>query len=259
MKEHLLVEKNSRGVVTITLNRPDVHNAFNDAMMGELQAVFEDIGNDVRLIILRGAGRSFCAGADLAGMKALKDAGEDVNRKQAETLAAMYRVINSVPVPVIGVVHGAALGGGTGLAAVCDFVIASLRAMFGLTEVRLGIVPAVISPYVMAKIGESNARAYFLSGMRFGAEDALRLGLVHRVVDEDALDDSVSEIVEGFLQNGSNAMRLVKQLIAELPHYADEDARIQYTSGMIAKARISDEGQEGMGAFLEKRKARWVV
>lgn len=253
------VERDDRGVVTVTLNRPEVHNAFNDTMIEELHAAFEAIGGEkaARLVVLRGAGKSFCAGADLAEMKALKEAGEEENRAQSMRLAAMYHCINRLPLPLVGVVQGAALGGGTGLAAVCDYVITAPRARFGLTEVKLGIVPAVISPYVLAKIGESQARAYFLSGMRFGPEEALRMGLVHQLVEEDALEDAVEGVVTAFLQNGSNAMRLAKQLIAELPAYEDIEQRTAYTSGMIAKARVSDEGQEGMSAFLEKRTAKW--
>ena len=259
--EHLQLRHHDDGLTVVTLNRPDLHNAFNDEMIAELTDVFAGMGGDdkVRVIVLSAAGKSFCAGADLNVMRAMKEAGLDENKAQAERLATMFDTINTCPKPVIGRVHGAALGGGIGLVAVCDYVIATANAQFGLTEARLGIVPGVISPYVIAKIGESYARAYFLSGMRFNAGQARYIHLVHEVVgDEAELDNRVSAIVDEYLQAGPQAAARAKQLIAELPKQHDLAARKAFTSQMIAEARASDEGQEGMDAFLAKRKPKWA-
>lgn len=259
--QHLILTQDSRGVATVTLNRPDVHNAFNDAMIDELRDVFTRLGQDdsIRLTVLRGAGKSFCAGADLAAMKALKDAGEDENCRQSERLADMYTCLNALPVPLIGIIHGAALGGGTGLAAICDYVLTLPETRFGLTEVRLGIVPAVISPFVIAKIGESHARAYFLSGLPFDGEKALAIGLAHELAENtNALEDATENIIGQFLKAGPNAARMAKQLITELPaHSGNIPARNAYTCALIAKARVAEEGQEGMDAFLSKRLPGW--
>ncbi len=259
--QHLTMDIDTRGIATVTLNRPDVHNAMNGVLIEELHEVFVFLGmqDEVRVVVLRGNGKSFSAGADLNAMKAMKDAGEAENKAQSQKLAAMFAAINQCLAPVVAVVHGAALGGGTGLVACCDMVLALPNATFGLTEVRLGIVPAVISPFVLAKIGESYGRAYFTSGLRFDAEQAQRMGLVHQVADDEAaLELKITEIVEAYLASGPRAVRMAKQLIAELPYYSEERARADYTASVIAKARVSMEGQEGMAAFLEKRKPNWV-
>ena len=254
----LHVSENKRGVAVVTLNRPEVHNAFNDALITELRDTFLRLADapNVRLAVLRGAGPSFCAGADLTAMKALKQAGEAENRKQSELLASMFDALDRFPAPLIGVVQGAALGGGTGLAAVCDYVLATPDARFGLTEVRLGLVPAVISPYILAKIGLSQARAYVLSGLAFDADQAERIGLVHQIVeDPEWLEAAVDDLVADFLKAAPDAARQGKQLLRDLPEVADVT---DHTTRMIARIRTGEEGQEGMDAFLNKRKPRWV-
>lgn len=247
-----------RGVAYVTLNRPEVHNALSDAMMSELAALFDALSRNqaVRLVVLSGNGKSFSAGADLAMMKAMKDASLDENKAQAARLAAMFDAINRCAAPVIGAVQGAALGGGIGLVAVCDYVVATTTCQFGLTETRLGIVPAVISPYVIAKIGESGARGYFLSGARFSADVALRLGLIHDVVSDEAMLATHQEmLVNEFLKAAPGAARMAKALISALPEVADKTT---HTCELIARARTMDEGQEGMDAFLNKRTPKWV-
>jgi methylglutaconyl-CoA hydratase len=264
-----LVEGETRpGIQIITINRAEVHNAFNDQLISELRDVAMALARDpgLRVVVLRGAGRSFSAGADLQSMKEAKSFSVDENRLQAEALSDMFEALNSLPCPLVGVVQGAALGGGSGLAAVCDFVIAGPRARFGFSEVRLGIVPAVISPYVISKIGESGARAYFLTGKQFDGDEALRLGLVHRVVkDEEGLPLALSEVVDDILRCGPSANALAKRLIRRVVAFSAEGGLTdsskglrEYTSQVIAEARVADEGQEGLIAFLEKRDPRWV-
>lgn len=252
----LLVEP-SDGVLTVTLNRPEVHNAFNDELIAEAIELFSNLP-DARVVVLRGSGPSFCAGADLNWMSRMVSYTRDENIRDSSLLAKMYALINECPLPVIGRIEGAAIGGGVGLVSVCDIAIASRDAKFGLSEVKLGIMPAVISPYVIAKIGETHARALFLTGERFDAERALRIGLVHRVVDEsDALDNAVAEAVKQLKTSGPEAVRECKKLIAYVASHDLIDA-IPYTIDAIATLRVSAEGQSGMQAFLKKEKAPWV-
>lgn len=260
--KYLDVREVQAEVVQVTINRPEVHNAFNSEVMEEFEDCFNTLGlrQDLRLVILRGRGVSFSAGADLDSMKSLKEAGEDQNRIESLKLSAMFAAIDNLPVPLLGVVQGAALGGGTGLVSVCDYVIVGPRARFGFTETRLGILPAVISPYAVSKIGRSWSRALFLSGKRIGPELALQIGLVHCYEpDEESLEKRVAEMIKEFLACGPNAVRLSKQLLKKLPDYADPGELREYTSQLIAKARVSPEGQEGLAAFLEKRRPAWVV
>lgn len=255
----IIFDIDARGVAYVTLNRANLHNALSDAMMVELTEIFIRISDDpaVRLAILSGNGKSFSAGADLAMMKAMKQASLDENRAQAHRLAAMFDAMNRFTKPLIGMVQGAALGGGIGLVAVCDYVVATASAQFGLTETRVGIVPAVISPYVIAKIGESGARAYFLSGSRFDAATALRLGLIHEVVADDAaLYVQKESLAAEFLKAAPKASEMAKELIFSLPQVSDKTT---HTCDLIARARTLDEGQEGMDAFLNKRPAKWVI
>ena len=255
---HILCDIDKRGVAYVTLNRADVHNALSDAMMVEVTDIFTRLSGDaaVRLVVLSGNGKSFSAGADLAVMKAMKDASLDENKAQAARLAAMFEAINRCAAPVIGCVQGAALGGGIGLVAVCDYVVATATCQFGLTETRLGIVPAVISPYVIAKIGESGARGYFLSGSRFDASVAQRLGLIHETLEDESLLHVHKEtLVNEFLKAAPGAARMAKELIFALLAVADKTA---HTCELIARARTMEEGQEGMDAFLSKRTPKWV-
>lgn len=261
--EFLKIEKDDRGVMTLTLNRPELHNAFNDDFIAQMTEVFEALkgkdGEDVKVLLLKGEGKSFCAGADLNWMKRMKDYSDQENFLDSMRLSHLFQELNSLPMPVIASVNGATLGGGTGIIAACDFVIAASEAKFGFTEVGLGLVPAVISPFVMAKIGESFARAYFLSGERFDAFEAQRMNLVHKVVKDDDLEAATAKQVERFLRAGPVAQREAKALIhGVLDHRLNLDKEIhEYTCQTIARVRTSDEGQEGMSALLEKRKPKW--
>ena len=244
------------GALTVTLNRPDVHNAFNDELISEAIDLFQNIGSrDVRAVVLRGTGPNFCAGADLNWMSKMVSYTRDQNIHDSSLLAKMYALMNECPVPLIGGVQGAAIGGGVGLVAVCDIVIATRDAKFGLSEVKLGILPAVISPYVIAKIGTSHARSLFLTGERFDAERALRIGLVHKLVDD--VDAAIAETVKQLTTSGPEAVRECKKLIAFVSSNEPAEA-IPYTIEAIATRRVSDEGQQGMQAFLRKEKAPWA-
>jgi len=262
MSEFYTIEKDSRGVAIVTLNRPEIHNAFNDEMISGLTQAFDEMNSDdsVQLIVLTGAGKSFCAGADLNWMKKMKDYSPAENYEDSLALAGLFRAINNFRGPVIGKINGASLGGGSGLVAACDYVVANEEAKFGFTEVRLGLVPAVISPFVMAKIGETHARAYFLSGDRFNATEAMRIGLVHKVSLERHFNNDCEEVVESFLKAGPKAQRAAKELVRNVLHLSHQgkEAVTDYTCKTISQIRIGDEGQEGMGALLEKRKPSWL-
>jgi methylglutaconyl-CoA hydratase len=252
-------ELDARGVATITLNRPELHNAFNDELILELIKKFRECESDekVRLVILTGEGKSFCAGADLNWMKRMKDYSFEENLKDSNTLAELFTVINHFKKPTIARMNGSALGGGAGLIACCDYVIAEDSALIGFTEVRLGLVPAVISPFVIAKIGESQARATFLSGARFNVERAMSMGLVHQITSFDKIDEDVENIVKEFLQAGPVAQKTAKELISVVVTNNDISKSRKYTTELISKVRASAEGQEGMSALLEKRKSEW--
>lgn len=255
--DHLLVRREGP-VEHVVLNRPDVRNAFNPALVRSLRAWAASVAasNDVRAAVLSGAGRVFCAGGDLASMAAAVDASREDNLADAGQMAAMFDALDHLPVPLIGRVHGTALGGGVGLTAVCDIVIAAADAVFGFTEVKLGIVPSVISPYVLAKIGRSAARELFLTGARFSAARAREIGLVHSVVAADALDVTVTQYVAEILSAGPEAVRDAKTLIREV--FGRPPAELMpLTAETLAARRVSAEGQEGMRAFLEKRRPRW--
>lgn len=254
----LLVE-HADGVLTVTLNRPDVHNAFNDELIAEAIDLFSNIDTDAaRIIVLKGTGKNFCAGADLNWMSRMVSYTREQNVRDSALLAKMYEVINACPLPVVGRIQGAAIGGGVGLVSVCDVAIATARSQFGLSEVKLGILPAVISPYVIAKIGETHARALFLTGERFDAERAKSIGLVHRVVESDAeLDAAVYETVTQLKTSGPEAVRECKKLISYVASHELADA-IPYTIEAISERRTSEEGQEGMRAFLNKGLAAWI-
>jgi methylglutaconyl-CoA hydratase len=253
------IRVDTRGpIATVTLARPDVRNAFNEVLIAELQQAFKSLGeaDGVRVVVLTGDGPTFCAGADVQWMKKSKDRTERENAADARAMADMFRAIDECPKPVIGLVRGAALGGGSGLVACCDIVVAAEGTQFGFTEVRLGIVPANISTFVLPKIGARAARRYFLTGERFDAARAQEIGLVHEVVPETALDGTVEGIASEILKCGPAAVATAKALIREglqLPR----DAAIDFTVRTIARVRVSPEGQEGLAAFLEKRKPRW--
>jgi len=257
--QHLQVEQ--RGpILHVALDRPEVRNAFNPLMIAELTSVFSQVeaGRDVRAVVLSGAGESFCAGADLTWMRAMAAFTREENVADAVRLAAMLEAVENCAVPVVARVHGAALGGGAGLVAACDVVVASADTIFGFTEARLGIAPAVIAPFVLRKIGPGHARALFVTGERFNAGRAERIGLAHRVVDRAALDHAVRDALTGILSCGPAAVRACKELVAEVPGLSHEAARA-YTAETIADLRASAEGQEGMRAFLEKRKPSFTA
>ena len=246
-------------VARVWLNRPELRNAFDGLMVSELRKVLFDLRSvdAVRAIVLGGRGPTFCAGADLAWMKAMAGFSRQENLREAQALADLFFTVYESPKPVVARVHGAALGGGAGLVAACDIPVAALGTQFGFSEVRLGIIPAVISPYVVAKIGESAARELLLTGERFEAVRALEIGLVRAAVPEPDLDASVDGRVQELLKAGPRALAEVKALIREVACRRVEDVQ-RYTVERIADLRVSPEGQEGMRAFLEKRKPSWL-
>lgn len=244
----------------LTLNRPDVRNAFNDEVVAELRQWADGLAVDpgVRAVVLAGAGKVFSAGADAAWMARMAAASREDNERDALATTAMLRAINSLPVVVIGRIHGAALGGGSGLAAVCDIVVAEDRAVFGFTEVKLGILPAMISPFVLPKIGVSAARELFLTGARFDAARARAIGLVHDVVPADQLDRAVAHYVGEVLSAAPTGVAAAKALIPQVWGRAPEEVAA-LTARTIAGQRGSAEGQEGLRAFLDKGDPAWVV
>lgn len=258
MFSHLTTHRTG-DVERVTLNRPDVRNAFNEAMIAELTAWARATAADttVRACVLAGAGNVFSAGADIAWMAQMVSYSEDENRRDARAMAEMFDALDRLPQPLVGRVQGAALGGGTGLAAVCDIVIAAENAVFGFTEVKLGILPAVISPYCVAKLGVSQARALMLTGARFDAARALRAGLVHEVVPEPGLDEAVDRHVREILGAAPGAIAATKQLVADVAGRRPGDC-LELTSRRIASQRVSPEGQEGLRAFLGKRSPGWA-
>jgi len=256
--QHLRLET-ADGVARVTLDRPDVRNAFNADLIRELTDAFARVGADphVRVVVLAGEGKTFSGGADLNWMRAALDCTEDENIEDALAMSDMFRTIDRCPKPTIARVHGAALGGGVGLCAVCDIVIAANDTVFGFTEVKLGILPAVISPFAIAKIGRSHARALFLTGERFGVDRAMAIGLVHHSADPQELDVAVDRILSELKTAGPRASQIAKRMIEEVCE-VDYDASRELTAKRIAAQRVSAEGQEGIRAFLDKRKAEWV-
>lgn len=247
-------------VLQVQLARPEVRNAFNGRLVEELQLVFRelDLDDEVRVVVLSGKGRSFCAGADLAWMQEQAALEPEANERSAEWMARMFLSIARCRKPVVGRIHGHALGGGTGLTAAVDIALCTADCQFGLTEVKLGIVPAVISPFVLQKIGPGHARRLFLSGERFDGAEAQRLGLVHRALpDEPALDAALRQTITELLTSGPLALASAKELIRAVTPLTLEES-IPMTSKWIAALRATPEAREGMGAFLDKRKPGWV-
>ncbi|UCG22788.1 MAG: enoyl-CoA hydratase/isomerase family protein [Chloroflexota bacterium] len=247
------------GVVTVTMNRPGEHNALNDQLIEELTGAFHSLADqeDVRVIILTGNGRSFCAGADLKNTKAVAEAGFDRALAIGHAIFDLMCAVDSCPIPVIARVNGSAIGGGMGLVCSSDIAVTVGRAKFGFSEVRLGLMPAVISPFVLAKIGASKVRELFLTGERFDANQASEIGLVHWVVPEDQLDEKVAERAEQLLLGAPGAQSAVKLLLKEFISLPADEAR-SFTSDLFARRIVSDEGREGISAFLEKRKPDWI-
>lgn len=261
MAEVVTVATDERGVATVTLDRPDVHNAFDDALIGALQEAFSALATDdaVRVVVLTGAGRSFSAGADLNWMRRMAEYSMDENRADAERLAEMLHTLDLLPRPTVARVNGAALGGAVGLIAACDIAIAAESAVFGVTEVRLGLIPAVISPYILRAMGPRTVRRLALTGARFDAAEARRAGLVHEVVDDAALDGAVAKAVDDLLAGAPGAQAAAKSLFREVwrEDRIDGVARAD-TAWRIAERRASDEAREGIEAFFAKRKPRWA-
>jgi len=257
MYEFLTIRRDGP-VEYLTLNRPKVRNAFNDAVIVELQRWADSAAADpaLRVVVLGGAGPVFSAGADAAWMARMAGYSREENEADARRTTAMLRAIDALPVGVIGRIHGAALGGGAGLAAICDIVVAEVQAVFGFTEAKLGIVPAMISPFVLPKIGVSAARQLFLTGMRFDAATAKAIGLVHAVVPAEALDATVQQYVAEFLSAAPSAVATAKRLIPQVAGRSPDEAA-ELTATTIAAQRASAEGQEGLRAFLDKRPPHW--
>lgn len=249
------------GCAIVWLNRPERHNAFHEGLLAELPRCLGLLSQEVavRAIVLAGRGRSFCAGADLEWMQQQARADYDANLEDARRLAWMLRTLAQTPKPTVARVQGAALGGGMGLVAACDIAIASREASFGTTEVRLGLTPSTIAPYVIAAIGERSARRYFLSGERFDADEALRIGLVHEAVAADALDARLGELLEALRSAGPQAQAHCKRLLASLRGHDALDPQVaEQTARSIAEVRAGQEAREGIAAFFAKRRPSWT-
>ncbi|MBI2381004.1 MAG: enoyl-CoA hydratase/isomerase family protein [Gammaproteobacteria bacterium] len=258
--QSLKLEIDACGVATLTMSRAELHNAFDDQVIHELTEALRGIGDnpEVRVLVLRGEGKSFCAGADLNWMKRMAGYSWDENYQDSLGLAGLMQSLARLKMPSIAVVQGAAYGGGVGLVACCDMAFASDKASFCLSEVKLGLIPSVISPYVVRAMGERAARRYFVTAERFDAAEALRIGLVHSVVAPEALDEHVQGVVNAILANGPKAVLAAKRLIDFVANEKLDEDLIRETAQRIADIRASDEGREGVGAFLEKRKANWI-
>jgi len=244
----------------ISFCRPDIHNAFNDTLIYEMTDLFTAVKKDkeIRVAVLTGEGKSFCAGADLNWMRRVRDYSYEKNLEESLALAELFHLIYTMPIPIVGRINGAAIGGGTGFVSVCDIAVAAASAKFSFSEVKIGVVPACIGPYVIKKIGEGKAREFFISGERLTAAEAHRIGLVNRVVADERLDEEIDQLVKILLSSGPNAIAMAKELITAVPAMTPDKFK-PFTAEMIAKLRKSDEGQEGMDAYLNKRKPKWVI
>lgn len=256
--ETLQVERDGR-VTRLWLNRPAVRNAFNAVMVRELRKALEDVRRDdeVRVVVLSGRGSSFCSGADLNWMREIISFTYEQNLGETMELAEALHELYSLPKPTVARVNGPAIGGGTGFVSACDIVVASTEARFGLSEVKIGVVPAAISPYVVRRMGESRARQYFLTGERMDGRRALEVGLANIVAEPAGLDAAVEAVVGSLLSSGPEALASAKELLRRVPGMDFAEAK-RFTAEMIARLRVSEEAQEGMAAFLEKRKPKWA-
>ncbi len=249
-------ERDARGIVRLTIARPEVRNAFDERVIAELAAAARDVPETARAVVLQSDGDVFCAGADLEWMKRMGTASYDQNVADARALAEMYAALDALPMPLVCRVQGAAIGGGAGLVAVTDLAIASARAVFAFGEVRVGIVPSVVSPYVVRKIGPAHATALFVTGERFDARRAYEVGLVQRVVEPQDLDAAVEDTIGAILASAPDAVLTAKRLVREILGRTPADAR-DLTIETIAKIRATPDAREGFIAFLERRRARW--
>ncbi len=255
----MLEVKKQDGVARVTLNRPELRNAFDDELIQRLRGAFEDVSKDnsVRVMVLAGNGPAFCAGADLNWMKRMAGYGHDENLADTRALAEMLAALDRLPKPTIARVHGPVFAGGTGLVAACDIAVGTPEAKFCLSEAKLGLSPATISPYVMRAMGERNARRYFLTAEVFDAEEAHRIGMLSALVPANALDATIDELIKHLLAGGPEAHGKIKELIRAVAGRRPDDALAADTAQRIAEIRGSPEGREGIAAFLEKRKASW--
>jgi methylglutaconyl-CoA hydratase len=260
MAEFLTLTIDPRGVARLTLNRPEVKNAFNEQLIGDLADAMGRLSADkgVRIVVLTGSGDAFSAGADLSMMNRVAGYSPAENKQDARRLAHMLNAIYSCEKPVIGLVNGACMGGGVGLASACDIVIAAEEAFFALSEVRLGLIPAVISPFVVRAIGVRQARRYFLTGERFDAMTAKAIGLAHMVCMKAQMEGTLQGVIDNLLACGPSAQKEAKALIRIVSHRPIDEAVMEETAALIARVRASEEGKEGVTAFLEKRKAAWM-
>jgi methylglutaconyl-CoA hydratase len=256
--ETILFSKDGK-IARIFFNRPEVHNSFNSAMIKELDAAFEKIKADksIRVVILSGKGKSFCAGADIKWLREIINYSFEQNLEESLQLAEVLYKIYILPKATVAMVNGTAIGGGNGFLSACDIAVASEEAIFGLSEVKIGLVPAAISPYVIRRIGVSKAREYFLTGKRISAQKALDIGLINEVIPHKKLKKTVDEIASLLLSSGPEAIAACKELIHRVPEMSFDEVK-EYTARVIANLRISEEGQEGMASFLEKRKPKWT-
>ncbi|MDB2319518.1 enoyl-CoA hydratase/isomerase family protein [Porticoccaceae bacterium] len=258
--DKVITDIDDHGVAQVRLNNPDKHNAFDDEIIGELTEAFVAIvdNSNVRVMVLGSEGKSFSAGADLEWMKRMASYSYDENLRDASTLALMLKTLNEIPQPTIARVQGAAFGGAVGLVSCCDMAVAASAASFSLSEVKIGLVPATISPYVIAAIGQRAARRYFVTAERFDAHRALQLGLVNEVVDAEQLDQEIDRLINTLLANGPEAVTGAKQLVFDVAGKPIDQQLIDATCETIAAIRVSEQGQEGLQAFLERRKPQWI-
>jgi methylglutaconyl-CoA hydratase len=259
MKYETIAFSKDGKIARIFFDRPAVHNAFNSRMIKEVDDVFEKAKADksIRVVVLSGKGKSFCAGADIKWLREIIDFSFEQNLKESLQLAEVLHKIYTLPKATVAMVNGAAIGGGIGFLSACDISVASEDAEFGLSEVKIGLVPAAISPYVVRRIGEGKAREYFLTGKRISAKKALEIGLINEVVPLKRLKVTVDDTAKLLLSSGPDAIAACKELIHRVPEMSFNEVK-KYTARMIANLRISEEGQEGMASFLEKRKPKWT-
>ena len=258
--DKVITDIDDLGVAQIRLNNPDKHNAFDDQMIGQLTEAFIAIADNsnVRAMVLGSEGKSFSAGADLEWMKRMASYSYDENLRDASALALMLKTLNEIPQPTIARIQGPAFGGAVGLVSCCDMAVAASAASFSLSEVKIGLVPATISPYVIAAIGHRAARRYFVTAERFDAHRALQLGLVNEVVDAEQLDQEIARLINTLLANGPEAVTGAKQLVFDVADKPIDQQLIDATCETIAAIRVSEQGQEGLQAFLERRKPQWI-
>ena len=258
--DKVITDIDDHGVAQVRLNNPDKHNAFDDEIIGELTEAFVAIADNsnVRVMVLGSEGKSFSAGADLEWMKRMASYSYDENLRDASALALMLKTLNEIPQPTIARVQGAAFGGAVGLVSCCDMAVAASAASFSLSEVKIGLVPATISPYVIAAIGQRAVRRYFVTAERFDAHRAMEIGLVNEVVDAEQLDQEIDRLIDALLANGPQAIIAAKRLVFDIAGKPIDQQLIDSTCETIAAIRVSEQGQEGLQAFLEKRKPHWL-